>query len=80
MARPRITVDFDMVMHMCDIDKIGWSRMAEIYRKMSGQYISRETIKRRYSKLNFYKHLTLPLIQKSRCLNLLTLALRYLAE
>jgi hypothetical protein len=27
---------------------MGWSRMAEAYRKITGQYISRDTIKRRY--------------------------------
>jgi len=33
---------------MRDIDNLGWSRMAEAYREISGQYISRDTIKRRY--------------------------------
>ena len=31
-----------------DIDNMGWSRMAEAYKEITGQYISRDTIKRRY--------------------------------
>jgi len=33
---------------MRDVDNMGWSRMAETYRGITGQYISRDTIKRRY--------------------------------
>jgi len=33
---------------MRDMDNLGWSRMAEAYREITGQYISRDTIKRRY--------------------------------
>jgi hypothetical protein len=33
---------------MRDEENLGWSRMAETYREMTGQYISRDTIKRRY--------------------------------
>jgi len=47
-GRPRLTVDFAIVLRMRDIDNLGWSRMAEAYREISGQYISRDTIKRRY--------------------------------
>jgi hypothetical protein len=47
-GRPRILVDFAIVLRMRDEEKMGWSRMAEAYRKLSGQYISRDTIKRRY--------------------------------
>ena len=48
MARPRLMVDYAIVLRMRDIDQLGWSRMAEEYRKVSGQFISRDTIKRRY--------------------------------
>ena len=48
MARPRLTVDFAIVLRMHDEWNLGWSRMAEEYRKLSGEYISRDTIKRRY--------------------------------
>lgn len=48
MVRPRLSVDFAIVLRLRDIDNLGWSRMAQIYRKITGQYISRDTIKRRY--------------------------------
>lgn len=47
-GRPRILVDFAIVLRLRDVDNMGWSRMAETYRKITGQYISRDTIKRRY--------------------------------
>jgi len=48
MVRPRLSVDFAIVLRLRDVDNLGWSRMAEVYRKITGQYISRDTIKRRY--------------------------------
>jgi len=33
---------------MRDVQKLGWSRMAEVYRQLTGEYISRDTIRRRY--------------------------------
>jgi len=48
VGRPRISVDFTIVLRMRDMDNLGWSRMAEAYREITGQYISRDTIKRRY--------------------------------
>jgi hypothetical protein len=48
MGRPRLSVDFAIVLRMRDIDNLGWSRMAEAYREITGQYISRDTMKRRY--------------------------------
>ncbi len=47
-GRPRLPVDFATVLRLRDVDNLGWSRMAEAYRKLTGQYISRDTIKRRY--------------------------------
>ncbi len=47
-GRPRISVDFAIVLRMRDTDKLGWSRMAKAYIEKTGQYISRDTIKRRY--------------------------------
>ena len=41
-------LDFAIVLRMCDVEKMGWSRMAEAYREITGQYVSRDTIKRRY--------------------------------
>ena len=48
MGRPRLSVDFAIVLRMRDDRNLGWSRMAEEYRKLSGEYISQDTIKRRY--------------------------------
>ena len=47
-GRPRIPVDFAIVLRMRDEQKLGWLRMAEVYRKETGQYVSRDTMKRRY--------------------------------
>jgi len=48
VGRPRVLVDFAIVLRLRDQQSMGWSRMAEAYREMTGQYISRDTIKRRY--------------------------------
>jgi len=48
VGRPRLSVDFAIVLRLRDIDNLGWSRMAQAYREITGQYISRDTIKRRY--------------------------------
>ena len=48
MGRPRVLVDFAIVLRLRDGDNLGWSRMAETFRGITGQYISRDTIKRRY--------------------------------
>jgi hypothetical protein len=48
MGRPRLSVDFAIVLRLRDSQNLGWSRMAEVYRKLSGEYVSRDTMKRRY--------------------------------
>jgi len=48
VGRPRLSVDFAIVLRLREVDNLGWSRMAEAYRELTGQYISRDTIKRRY--------------------------------
>ena len=47
-GRPRLSVDFAIVLRLRDEENLGWSRMAEAYRELTGQYVSRDTIKRRY--------------------------------
>jgi hypothetical protein len=47
-GRPRVKVDFAIVLRMRDTDNLGWSRMARAYIEETGQYISRDTMKRRY--------------------------------
>jgi hypothetical protein len=58
-GRPRISVDFAIILRMRDEGKMGWSRMAEAYRKISDQYISRDTIKRRYLEAKSRKPVTI---------------------
>jgi hypothetical protein len=48
MGRPRLSVDFAIVLRLREEENLGWTRMAEAYRERTGQYISRDTIKRRY--------------------------------
>jgi hypothetical protein len=47
-GRPRLSVDFAIVLRLREVENLGWSRMAEAYRETTGLYISRDTIKRRY--------------------------------
>ena len=48
LGRPKVFVDFAMILRMRDVDNLGWSRMAQAYMEMTGRYISRDTMKRRY--------------------------------
>ena len=48
VGRPRPLVGYAIVLRLREVDCLGWSRMAEEYTKLTGQYISRDTIKRRY--------------------------------
>jgi len=48
VGRPKILVDFATVLRMREVQNLGWSRMAKAYRQITSQYISRDTIKRRY--------------------------------
>jgi hypothetical protein len=48
VGRPRVSVDFAIVLRLRDEQNLGWSRMAEAYQKLTGQYVSRDTMKRRY--------------------------------
>jgi len=47
-GRPRLSVDYAIVLRLRDEDNLGWSRIAEAYRRITGQWISRDTVKRRY--------------------------------
>lgn len=50
-GRPRIKVDFALVLRLREGDHLGWSRVAREYTRITGQYISKETCKRRYQEL-----------------------------
>ena len=47
-GRPRLSVDFAILLSLREKQNMGWLRMAEAYREMTGQFISRDTAKRRY--------------------------------
>ena len=47
-GRPRVPVNFAIVLRLRDVDNFGWSRMAQTYTELTGQYVSRDTMKRRY--------------------------------
>ena len=47
-GRPRIDVDYALVLHLREDRCLGWTRMAEEYRRIKGEFVSRETMKRRY--------------------------------
>lgn len=56
-GRPRLFVDFAIVLRLRDEQNLGWSKMAEVYRDLTGQYVSRDTIKRRYLEAKLRSHL-----------------------
>ena len=47
-GRPRLSVDFALILRLRDVENLGWMRGAEEYRNRTKQWISRETFKRRY--------------------------------
>jgi len=47
-GRPRVEVDYALVLRLRDVENLGWSRGAEVYRNRTKQWISRDTFKRRY--------------------------------
>jgi hypothetical protein len=48
VGRPRLELDYALVLLLRDEEHLGWTRGAEEYRKRTGQWISRDTFKRRY--------------------------------
>ena len=47
-GRPRIEVDFALVLRLRDVENLGWSRGAARYREITKKWVSRDTFKRRY--------------------------------
>jgi hypothetical protein len=47
-GRPRVEVDYAIVLRLRDVENLGWSRGATEYRRRTGQWLSRDTFKRRY--------------------------------
>lgn len=58
-GRPRILVDFATLLRMRETDKLGWSRMAQAYMELTGRYISRDTVKRRYLEAKSHEDATI---------------------
>ena len=48
VGRPRLSVDFAIVLRLREEENLGWSRMAKRYLEETGQWVSRDTMKRRY--------------------------------
>ena len=48
VGRPRLLVDFGLILDLRENENLGWSRVAGEYIKRTGQYISKQTCKRRY--------------------------------
>jgi len=51
-GRPRLLVDFGLVLDLREVHCLGWSRVAKEYIAKTGQYISKQTCKRRYEEIN----------------------------
>jgi len=47
-GRPRKTVDFGLILALREQENLGWSRVAQEYIKRTGNFISRQTCRRRY--------------------------------
>lgn len=47
-GRPRIPVDFAILLRLRDKQNMGWARMAQEYQRLTDKYVSRDTVKRRY--------------------------------
>ena len=47
-GRPRLLVDFGLILDLRENENMGWFRIAKEYTSRTGQYISKQTCKRRY--------------------------------
>jgi len=50
-GRPRLVVDCALVLHLREGQHLGWSRVAQEYRRIKREFASKETLKRRYFEL-----------------------------
>ena len=65
-GRPRLEVDSALILRLRDEEYLGWSRGAEQYRERTGQWISRDTFKRRYYEAKAAKSLLERIIDEIR--------------
>lgn len=54
-GRPRLLVDFGLILDLRESEHLGWSRVASEYIKRTRQYISKQTCKRRYEEAKLSK-------------------------
>jgi len=47
-GRPRLLVDFGLILDLREKENLGWSRIASEYIKRTGQYVSKQICLRRY--------------------------------
>ena len=47
-GRPRIEVDYDLIIALRQVEGLGWKRAAAEYSSRTGQKISKDTYRRRY--------------------------------
>ena len=57
-GRPRLLVDFGLILDLRERAKLGWSRIAQEYTRKTGQYISKQTCKRRYKEVTYRRSFT----------------------
>ena len=50
-GRPRLLVDFGLIMDLRERENLSWSRVAREYTRRTGQYVSKQTCKRRYEEV-----------------------------
>lgn len=48
LGRPILSVDFGLILDLRETQNLGWSRVAMEYTRKTGQYVSKQTCKRRY--------------------------------
>lgn len=51
VGRPRLLVDFGLILDLRENENLGWFRIATEYTRRTRQYISKQTCKRRYIEL-----------------------------
>jgi len=50
-GRPRLLVDYGLLLDLRERENLGWDRVAREYTGRTGQYVSKQTCKRRYEEV-----------------------------
>jgi hypothetical protein len=53
-GRPRIEVDSNLLIQLREKEHLGWTRIAQRYKEITGYWVSRDTLKRRYREKRVY--------------------------